>query len=70
MAQLREGSVIKKPTGDEAIATVNDMPSKVSELENDSGYVTNADLEDKTELFKITIGLTQPTSGWWYKEII
>ncbi len=46
MAQLREGSVIKKPTGDEAIATVSDIPSKVSELENDSGYVTNADLED------------------------
>ena len=26
MAQLREGSVIKKPTGDEVIATVNDIP--------------------------------------------
>ena len=46
MAQLKEGSVIKKTTGNEAIATVSDMPSKVSELENDSGYVTNADLSD------------------------
>lgn len=24
---------------------------------------------DKTELLKITVGTTQPTSGWWFKEI-
>ena len=39
MAQLRQGSVIKKPTGDQVIATKNDIPTKISELDNDSGYL-------------------------------
>ena len=46
MAQLREGSVIKKSTGDEVIATVNDIPTKVSQLENDKNYVTQEELGD------------------------
>ena len=46
MAQLKEGSIIKKSTGDEVIATLNDIsggldiPTKTSELENDSGFLT------------------------------
>ncbi|HZJ83443.1 MAG TPA: hypothetical protein VFD57_06510 [Clostridia bacterium] len=44
MAQLKEGSVIKKPTGDEVIATVNDIPTKVGQLQNDKNYVTQSDL--------------------------
>ena len=52
MAQLREGSVIKKSTGDEVIATVNDIPeipiipAKVSELTNDSGFITANEIPD------------------------
>jgi hypothetical protein len=46
MAQLKEGSVIKKSTGDEVIATVNDIPTKVSQLENDRAYVTQEELGD------------------------
>ena len=40
MAQLREGSIIKKPTGDEVIATVNDIPEIPTSLPADGG---NAD---------------------------
>ncbi|HZJ99510.1 MAG TPA: hypothetical protein VFC79_05870 [Tissierellaceae bacterium] len=40
MAQLREGSVIKKSTGDEVIATVNDIPEIPTSLPADGG---NAD---------------------------
>ncbi|HZK00861.1 MAG TPA: hypothetical protein VFC79_12670 [Tissierellaceae bacterium] len=40
MAQLREGSVIKKPTGDEVIATVDDIPEIPTSLPADGG---NAD---------------------------
>ena len=52
MAQLREGSIIKKSTGDEVIATVNDIPeipiipTKVSELTNDSGFITANEIPD------------------------
>lgn len=45
MAQLKEGSVIKKSTGDEIIATINDIPNvptKTSELENNSGFITSS----------------------------
>lgn len=40
MAQLREGSVIKKSTGDEIIATINDMPAIPTSLPANGG---NAD---------------------------
>ena len=40
MAQLREGSIIKKSTGDEVIATVNDIPEIPTSLPADGG---NAD---------------------------
>ena len=46
MAQLKEGSIIKKPTGDEVIATLNDMPVNTSELTNDSGYLTSVSKSD------------------------
>lgn len=54
MAQLREGSIIKKSTGDEIIATLNDIssggggdvPTKTSELENDSGFLTTLPAHD------------------------
>ena len=33
MAQLKEGSIIRKPTGDEVVATLNDIPiTKINEL--------------------------------------
>jgi hypothetical protein len=40
MAQLKEGSVIKKSTGDEVIATVNDIPEIPTSLPANGG---NAD---------------------------
>ena len=46
MAQLKEGSVIKKSTGDEVIATVNDIPTKIGQLQNDKNYVTQEELGD------------------------
>ena len=35
MAQLKEGSVIKKSTGDEVVATLNDIPTDLSQLTQD-----------------------------------
>lgn len=46
MAQLREGSIIKKSTGDEVVATLNDIPFNTSELTNDSGFITAEELRD------------------------
>ena len=37
MAQLKEGSVIKKPTGDEVIATISDIPEIPTSLPADGG---------------------------------
>ena len=36
MAQLKEGSIIKKSTGDEVIATVKDIPTDLSQLNQDA----------------------------------
>ena len=35
MAQLKEGSTIRKSTGDETIATLNDIPTDLSQLNQD-----------------------------------
>ena len=35
MAQLKEGSIIKKSAGDEVIATVKDIPTDLSQLNQD-----------------------------------
>lgn len=35
MAQLKEGSIIKKSTGDEVVATLNDIPTDLSQLNQD-----------------------------------
>lgn len=57
MAQLREGSVIKKSTGDEVIATINDIPetsnipTKTSELENDSNFLTDMPIHNHGDLY-------------------
>ena len=40
MAKLKENSTILKSTGEEIIATVEDIPTKVSQLSNDEGYLT------------------------------
>lgn len=64
MAQLKEGSIIKKSTGDEVIATLNDIPgassipTKTSELENDSGFITSSEIPevDVSTLMPISSG--------------
>ncbi len=55
MAQLREGSVIKKSTGDEVIATVNDIPEIPTSLPASGG---NADTVDG-----FTVGTNVPTGA-------
>ena len=55
MAQLREGSVIKKPTGDEVIATVNDIPEIPTSLPADGG---NADT-----VGGFTVGVNVPANA-------
>ena len=47
MAQLKEGSIIKKPTGDEVIATVKDIPTDLSQLIQDENnrLVTQTDID-------------------------
>jgi hypothetical protein len=60
LAQLKEGSIIQKSTGNEVIATVNDIPTKLSELETDIELGGNF----------ATIGTIKPTDGsMWYQEI-
>lgn len=57
MAQLKEGSIIKKSTGDEVIATINDIPetsnipTKTSELENDSNFLTDMPIHNHDDLY-------------------
>lgn len=46
MAQLKEGSIIRKPTGDEIIATLDDIPVNTSDITNDSGYITANDVPE------------------------
>ena len=55
MAQLREGSVIKKSTGDEVIATVNDIPEIPTSLPADGG---NADT-----VGGFTVGVNVPANA-------
>ena len=58
MAQLKEGSVIKKPTGDEIIATLDDIPDiDTSVLMPKSGGVLENYREKLTALASGTINL-------------
>ena len=45
MAQLKEGSIIKKSTGDEVVATVNDIPIDLSQLNQDESNRLVTDTE-------------------------
>lgn len=54
MAQLKEGSIIRKPTGDEVIATVKDIPLNTSELINDSGYAAQDGLDNRVRFITET----------------
>lgn len=45
MAQLKEGSIIKKSTGDEVIATFNDIPTDLSQLNQDENNRLATDVE-------------------------
>ena len=60
MAQLKEGSTIKKSIGDEVIATLNDIPTDLSQLNQDGNNRLMTDAE-KTKLGDLTYfrGLTQ-----------
>ena len=49
MAQLKEGSIIKKSTGDEVVATLNDIPTDLSQLNQDGNNRLMTDAE-KTKL--------------------
>lgn len=37
MAQLKEGSIIRKSTGDEVVATLNDIPTQATQAEAEAG---------------------------------
>jgi hypothetical protein len=75
MAQLKEGSVIKKSTGDEVIATVNEIEI-IREMfttvlgDYELGIAPSlGEIVEEMKSNKITIGKTQPNSGWWFEEI-
>lgn len=60
MAQLKEGSIIRKSTGDEVVATLNDIPTALSELNQDGNnrLVTAAQVTKINEL-NYTRAMTQ-----------
>jgi hypothetical protein len=56
MAQLKEGSIIRKSTGDEIIATLNDLDAHNAEIATQDGY-GHIRLKDIPTPTKETIGL-------------
>lgn len=48
MAHLKEGSIIKKSVGDEIIATLNDVPTALSQLNQDESNRLVTDIEKNT----------------------